>query len=474
MDNPFFPRSSYKKGPYPEQTSVKKARFVHGSIFRHVITMASTGAIGLMAVFAVDLLNYFYISHLHDSTLTAAIAFAGSISFVQVSVGLGMSIGLGAYTGRLIGASKHYCARRLASAFLVIMVGITMLLGLITAGCAPYFLSLLGARGNALIQATSFLRIISPALPLICLGMALSSLLRAVGDAKRSMNVTLIGAVCTAILDPVLIFGFHMGLEGAAISTVLSRLAITFSGFFNLRGHHILESPKMRFIPLAACKIGHIAIPAIGTNLATPVGALFATRAMARFGLDAISGQAVIDRLVPVSFAFVFALTGSVGPIMAQNLGAHQIDRVKETFLCALKLTALCVALAWVLFACCNSLILTIFHVQGVGIELVKLFCFFIVTSYMFVGLLFVSNTAFNNLNHPLYSTAFNWGRATLGTIPFVTIGAAYGPKGVMIGQALGVVIFGSLAMITALFVIQKLEKTPPRKMPVPVAKSPL
>ncbi|MDF7673266.1 MATE family efflux transporter [Acetobacteraceae bacterium ESL0709] len=434
--------------------------------------MASTGAIGLMAVFAVDLLNYFYISHLHDSTLTAAIAFASSISFVQIAVGLGMSIGLGAYTGRLIGACKHSRARNLASAFLVLMVGITFILGLITAACAPYFLSLLGAKGEALTHATDFLRIISPALPLICMGMALSALLRAIGDARRSMNVTLIGAICTAILDPVLIFGLHLGLEGAAISTVLSRLAITLSGFFNLRDHDMLAYPKMRLIPVASRKIGHIALPAIGTNLATPVGSLFATHAMSRFGLDAISGQAVIDRLVPVSFAFVFALTGSVGPIMAQNLGAHQIDRVKETFLCALKLTALCVIIAWFVFAICNNLILEIFHVQGVGRGLVKLFCFSVVTSYMFVGLLFVSNTAFNNLNHPLYSTAFNWGRATLGTIPFVTIGATYGPKGVMIGQALGVVIFGSLAMLTAFSVIHSLEKTDFRKKSVPSVKS--
>ena len=71
---------------------------------RHVVTMAGTGAIGLMAVFAVDLLNYGYISHLHDKTLTAAIAFATAISYVQVSVSIGMTIGLGACTGRLIGA----------------------------------------------------------------------------------------------------------------------------------------------------------------------------------------------------------------------------------------------------------------------------------------------------------------------------------------------------------------------------------
>ncbi|MCT6814602.1 MATE family efflux transporter, partial [Bombella apis] len=100
---------------------------------RHVVTMAGTGAIGLMAVFFVDLLNFFYISHLHDPTLTAAIAFATSLGFVQVAVSLGMSIGLGASTGRLIGACRHFRARRQASAFLVLMLAVTSTLGLITA-----------------------------------------------------------------------------------------------------------------------------------------------------------------------------------------------------------------------------------------------------------------------------------------------------------------------------------------------------
>lgn len=457
MTNRLIPLSvnTSQKGP----CSPTPARFVYGSIMRHVVVMAGTGAIGLMAVFIVDLLNFFYISHLHDPTLTAAIAFAMSLSFVQSAVSLGMSIGLGASTGRLIGACRPHRARHQASAFLVVMVAVTLVLGSITAVFAHPLLSLLGARGKALEHGASFLHIVSPALPLICLGMALSSLLRAVGDAKRAMRVTLTGAVCTAILDPILIFYFHMGLEGAAISTVLSRCMISLSGFLNLRGHNMLEWPRRRMIPIACQNIGTIAVPAIATNMATPIGSLFVTHAMSRFGLEAVSGQAVVDRMVPVAFAFVFALTGSVGPIMAQNLGARQPGRVRETFMAALKLTALCVGTAWAIFAACRTVILDIFHVQGTGIALVTLFCYWIVASYMFIGLLFVSNTAFNNLGHPLYSTGFNWGRATLGTIPFVAIGVQYGPQGVMIGQALGVIVFGSLAMVAALSVIRNLEK---------------
>ena len=66
---------------------------------------------------------------------------------------------------------------------------------------------------------------------------------------------------------------------------------------------------------------------------------------------------------------------------------------------------------------------------------------------WFFNGAIFVSNAAFNNLGHPYYSTWINWGRNTLGTIPFVTLGASlYGAPGVLIGQYTGGVVFAFAA----------------------------
>ena len=87
--------------------SIHKPRFCEGSIMRHVIVMAGTGTIGLMAVFLVDFLNLFYISRLGDTRYTAAIGFANVINFLQVAICIGMSIGITVVTARLIGAKKH-------------------------------------------------------------------------------------------------------------------------------------------------------------------------------------------------------------------------------------------------------------------------------------------------------------------------------------------------------------------------------
>lgn len=75
---------------------------------------------------------------------------------------------------------------------------------------------------------------------------------------------------------------------------------------------------------------------------------------------------------------------------------------------------------------------------------------------FFFNGVLFISNAAFNNLGHPYYSTWLNWGRHTVGTIPFVIVGASYGPVGVLAGQYVGGVIFGILAAALAVRLMNK------------------
>ena len=76
---------------------------------------------------------------------------------------------------------------------------------------------------------------------------------------------------------------------------------------------------------------------------------------------------------------------------------------------------------------------------------------------FFFNGLIFVANAACNNLGAALQSTAVNWARHTLGTLPFaVWLGAIYGAEGVLIGQSVGGVVFGLLAIWLAWRVVRQ------------------
>lgn len=426
-------------------------RFVTGSLLRHIGVMAGTGAIGLVAIFAVDLVNLLYISMLGEQAIAAAVGFAGVVGFFHLSVFIGMLIGIAAVVSRAIGAQRMAEARGLATSSLVISAALALTMSALTWVFLAPILRLLGAEGRVLELAHGFLSITLPSTVLLGLGMACSALLRSVGDARRAMMVTLVPAIVTAVLDPLFIFYFGLGLDGAAIVLVLARVVMLGVGLYGAwRVQKLLAPLQTSRLRADARTLFTVAGPAVLTNLATPVGAAFVTHSVAQFGASAVAGQATIERLVPVAFGLIYSLSGAVGPVLAQNLGARQFDRVREGLRASLGFMVGAVAVAWLLLAVLQGPLIQVFSLEGVAADMVHAFCSWIAASFFFMGALFVANAAFNNLGHPLWSTAFNWGRATLGTIPFAWWGAQYGPVQVLAGQAVGAVLFGSLAMWTA------------------------
>jgi Na+-driven multidrug efflux pump len=296
---------------------------------------------------------------------------------------------------------------------------------------------------------------------LMALGMAFSTILRAAGDAKRSMYATLSVAAVTVVLDPVLIFGLDLRTNGAAITINISRVVyLVVSYLFVTRFHGLLARPNVKGVMADARPFFAIAVPAILTNIAAPAANAFFTSIMARFGDPAIAASAIIDRVTPVAFGGLFALAGAIGPVLGQNWGAQRYDRMKQILKDALNFTIVYVASVWLILYLVRVPITDAFHAQGLTAELVQFFCQLAGPIWFFVGLVFVSNASFNNLGYPLLSTFFNWGRATLGMIPFAYFGAEIGgPKGALIGIGLGSVAFGIAAIITAFWTIRRLER---------------
>ena len=435
-------------------------RFVTGSPLRHVVVMASTGAIGLVAVFAVDLINLFYISRLGEQAIAAAVGFAGVVGFFHTSVCIGLMIGITATVSRKIGAGHTAQAQRMASHSLLLMAGIAALLALATLVFLAPLLWALGARGEVAVLAQRYLTVTMPSVPLLAVGMASSALLRSAGAARRAMVVTLGAAAVTAVLDPLFIFYFGMGLDGAAVVSVLSRTVLVTIGLHGTwRVHRMLAPIERAHFWADARALSAVAGPAVMTNLATPVGAAFVTHSMAQFGASAVAGQATVDRLTPVAFGLIYALSGAVGPILAQNMGAKRYDRVQQTLRVSLGFMVAAVAAAWLLLALLQGPLTQAFSLDGQAALLLQAFCNWLAASFFFAGALFVANAAFNNLGRPLWSTGFNWARATLGTIPLAWWGAHYGPVGVLAGQALGTAVFGTLALWMAFRLTSNLGK---------------
>jgi putative MATE family efflux protein len=324
----------------------------------------------------------------------------------------------------------------------------------------PQILGLLGASGEALHQAEIFVWTLTPGFVFLAGALVCSFSLRGIGDAQRAMYITLTAAIATLILDPIFIFQFGWGIQGAAAANAISDLIAFLVGM-----HGLVVVRKFLGVPTWAAlkrdlpEIWTIALPAVLTQLATPFTVAYTTAVVAPFGNDAVSASAIVGRLVPVAFGVIFSLSGAVGPVIGQNFGARNFDRVRQALWDGMKFSAVyTIIVSLIIFALRNH-IADVFSASPRATELVVFFATYVGVSWAFAGAQFVGAAAFNNLGRPGLSTWFNWGKATLGTIPFAWVGARYyGPEGIMLGTAVGSILFGIASAWAAFAVVDKLE----------------
>ena len=433
-----------------------EAIFTQGSLMRHVSVMSFTSSIGLMAIFAVDLIDIIFISMLGRDELAAAAGYASALMFFASAINIGLSIAAGALVSRAVGSGDDDDAREFAASVAVISVAVGIILPVLALPNLTYLLGMLGATGGVAEMASRYLWIILPTTMVSGLSMTAVAVLRAHGDGQYAMYPSLAGAGVNAVLDPILIFSLGLGLEGAAIATVVARVAtLAVAMYPAIRIYDAFVFPRTECIMRDLRMTFAIAIPAVLGTVATPVGTAIVTREMAKYGTDAVAGMAVIGRLVPVVFSVVLALSGAIGPIVGQNYGAGLMDRVREAFFDGLKFVGIYVIVVTLLLFVLRDPIANIFGATGQTRALLFLFCGPLALASFFNGAIFVANASFNNLGHPGYSTWINWARNTLGTWPLVIAGAAlWGAEGVLIGQALGGILFAGVAVWLSLRVI--------------------
>jgi putative MATE family efflux protein len=455
-----------------EAPAGRHARFVTGSTMGHVVVMTLTGAVGLMSVFLVDLADLYFLSLLGETAITAAIGFAGTIAFASLSISIGLGIGAAALVARHVGARDERRAREFATTALFASTALVAVVALASALLATPALRLLGAEGQVLAHARSYVVIVALGFPLLAGAICSSFCLRAIGDPRRAMYVTLSAAAINGCLDPLFIFGLDMGIRGAATATVLAdlaALALGLNGLARVQRFLVHRRPAAMLKdlgPLAA-----IAMPAVMTQLATPFAVAYMTRAAAPFGDEAVAAVAIINRLVPVAFGLVFSLSGAIGPIIGQNFGAGEMGRVRRSLRDAMLLSTFYTLTTAAILLLLRHHIPPLFRAQGETVALVAFYCTFLAAAWAFTGAQFVAQAAFNNLGRPHWSTFANWGRATLGTIPFVHAGAVLdGARGVLIGSAVGAALFGLGATVACFRLVARLERDDGRARPASAA----
>ncbi len=414
----------------------------------------------MLAVFAVEFLSLLYLGTLQDEAVMGAVGFGSMTQFTITSVCIGVTVGGAALVSRALGAGNLLRARTLAGASLVLMAGAALGAAAVFLAAIAPFTAAIGLEPDVRAHLLSYVLITTPFAVVMGIGMMLSNLLRASGRGRQSMWVLLAGTATVAVLDPIVIFVLDAGMQGIAWAGGVGRLAtVALGGWLVFGKHRLVDWPGRRALLADLAAIGKIALPAALTALATPAAVIFTVSTYATFGPSVMAGATVVDRVLQLAYSLYFVLPGAIGPILGQNLGAGQWDRVKQTVRLTSRwalLYGLGVATLLAVFA---PRVADLFQVAGPGRDLIIFFCRYGSFAWALNSLFFVAIAVFNNLGYAAYSTMIGWLRATLGTLPFVWLGAHYGgAEGVLLGQTLGFALFS----VIAIAVCSRVLRSPP------------
>ncbi len=382
--------------------------------------------IGMTVTSTYNLVDALFVGQGAGTQGLAALTAAFPVQMLFMAVAQTVGMGAASIISRALGSG----AKERAIAFAGTAMSLVTLLGLALTAIGLLFeeelLVAFGARGDVLKAGAEYLGIVIPASSLFCFSVAANALIRSEGSQRTAMTSLIIGAATNLVLDPILIFGFDMGLRGAAWATVVGYVASFVFQLWYFRSSRTMLKvrasdlvPRIRYIR----EILAIGSAAFARNVASSIFSVVANNSIISYGSEeylAIFGVAV--RVLMLMLMPLFGLVQALQPIVGFNFGAGNFARVNT----ALK-TALVWATGWSLF--CFAIfelfarqIMASFDpnpaVQEVGAEVFRV----IVLASPFVGFQVVAASFFQHIGKAGPALVLSMSRQLLFLIPLILL----------------------------------------------------
>lgn len=274
---------------------------------------------------------------------------------VQIVIGLGMMFGAGAssYISRLLGKGDSEQADRTASTalFSSIITGVVIIAGILI--FLDPVLTSLGATETILPYARAYAKIYVAGSIINVFTVSMNNLLTAQGATKFTMIAMFTGSAANVILDPIMIYGMDLGIEGAAIATVISlciNMALYIGYIVKKQGVLRFSIKKITFSRKIYAEVLKIGIPVLMFQLLASVSMGLINTAAKPYGDYAVAAMGAVTRIMTVVTYVVFGFLKGFQPFAGYNYGAKQFGRLKKSIrLCLIWSTAFCVTAAAVL-----------------------------------------------------------------------------------------------------------------------------
>lgn len=431
------------------------SKLTEGSIRHHLTVMTVPMIWGILAIMSLYLADTYFVSQLGANEL-AALSFTFPVVTALVSVAIGLSAGTSSVVARAIGERDEQKVRRLTTDSLTLSFLLALILSVVGILTIDPLFRWLGAPDALLPLIHDYMDLWYLGMMFLVVPMTGMGALRASGDSRTPGLVMIAAAIVNLVLDPILIFGLaglpRMELTGAAAATVIARgltFAVTLWGLKFKLNMVDFTRPRAADIAVSWKHILHVGLPATGTNVIIPIANGIAVAMIAEFGANAVAGYGVATRIESVALVIFYAMSAVIGPVVGQNLGAGEFDRISQAMkqsmiFCVLLGLALSVGLG----LAATPLVGLFSDEPSVAAAAIS-YLWIVPVSFGAGGIVMIANAAFNGLGKPAPAVIVSVTRMIVLFLPLAYIGSRwFGVNGIFGALSMANLIMGATAYV--------------------------
>ncbi|MEN6444594.1 MAG: MATE family efflux transporter [Candidatus Cloacimonas sp.] len=298
-----------------------------------IMYLALPSMLSMLVNILYNLTDTFFIGKLNDPFKVAGVSLALPYYNMLMAIAGIFANGGASYLSRLLGKRDINTARETTTTAIFTIGVLSIFVAALGILFIPTYLALSGASDLSALPAKQYLVAIFIGSPIIMIKFTMIQLLRAEGAAKEAMMGLFIGTGANIVLDPLFIFGFHQGVTGAAVATVIGQgLGLLYYSIYYLRKKSMV-GPSLRFLhPRWSCykEIFAIGIPSSLSQVMMSIGNAISFKLASVYSDHTVAALGVVSRVFSIAIFSFIGLSIGVQPLIGYNYGAQNYTRMKQ------------------------------------------------------------------------------------------------------------------------------------------------
>lgn len=308
--------------------------FTEGSIDRAIFLLSVPMVLEMLMESLFAVVDIFFVSRLGDNDAIATIGLTESVLTIIYSLAMGISMGATAMIARRVGEKDIPAAQVAAAQSIYIGIGLSLIISMIGIFFATDILRLMGASESLIANNSGYTRWMLCGNITIVMLVIINGVFRGAGNASIAMRALIISNGLNIVLAPIFILVLKMGVEGAAVATMIGRgTGVLYQVYHLTKGKGLIHLHVQNLAVRWDIIWRLIKVSAGGTGqfIIASASWIFLVRIISTFGSAALAGYTIGIRVIVFAIMPAWGMANAAATLVGQNLGAGLPDRAEKS-----------------------------------------------------------------------------------------------------------------------------------------------